>query len=91
MIAYMFVSIKLSKIRLQIKLNFMDIQVQSGGYACGLFAIANATALVHGYEPGKFFFDQLAMRQHLKKCFESRSISLFPVKKTRRAKRSVKK
>ena len=30
------------------------------------FAIANAAALVLGYEPGKFFFDQSAMRTHLK-------------------------
>ena len=30
------------------------------------------------------------MCQHLKKCFENKSISLFPVKKTRRAERRVK-
>ena len=74
----------------EIKLKFMDIQIQSGGYDCGLFAIANAAVLVLGYEPGKFFFDQSAMRTHLKSCFESGSISLFPVKKTRRAKGRVK-
>ena len=45
----------------EIKLKFMDVQVQSGRYDCGLFAIANAAALVLGYEPGKFFFDQSAM------------------------------
>lgn len=42
----------------------MDVQIQSGGYDCGLFAIANAPALVHAYEPGKFFLDQSAMRRH---------------------------
>ena len=30
----------------------------------GLFAIASAAALVLGYEPGNFFFDQGAMRTH---------------------------
>lgn len=29
-------------------LKFVDVQVQTGGYDCGLFAIAFATALVHG-------------------------------------------
>ena len=74
----------------EIKLKFMDVQIQSGGYDCGLFAIANATALVLGYEPGRFFFDQTAMRRHLKRCLESGSLSLFPVKKTRRAEGKVK-
>ena len=53
-----------------IKLNFMDVQMQSGGYDCGLFAIAFATALVLGEKPGGFLFDQQKMRAHLIKCLE---------------------
>ena len=60
------------------------------GDTTGLFAIANATALVLGFELGKFFFDQNAMRKHLRGCFEKGSMTLFPVKKTRRAEGRVK-
>ena len=37
-----------------IKLNFMDVQMQSGVNDCGLFSIAFATALVMGRQPGAF-------------------------------------
>ena len=76
--------------RKEIKLKFMDVQIQSGGYDCGLFAIAFATAIVLGNEPGKFFFDQSVMRRHLKNCLESENMSLFPVKRTRRGEGKVK-
>ena len=32
--------------------NMMDVQKQAGGSDCGLFAIAFATALVNGKQPG---------------------------------------
>ena len=41
----------------EIKLRFMDVQKQSGGYDCGVFAIAFATALAHGINPGKYLFN----------------------------------
>lgn len=37
-----------------IKLNFMDVQMQSGGYDWGLFAIVFVTALVFGKQQGAF-------------------------------------
>ena len=40
----------------------MDVQMQSGTYDCGLFAVAFATALAFGYNPGQYFFDQPSMR-----------------------------
>ena len=58
----------------------MDVQMQSGTYDCGLFAIAFATALVGGEHPGKFLFNQDSMRQHLIKCLELGEITMFPVK-----------
>ena len=36
--------------------------MQSGGYACGLFAVAFVKALVHGEQPRRFLFDQNKMR-----------------------------
>ena len=41
---------------LAINVLFMDVQMQSGGYDCGLFSIAFATALVFGKQPGHFLF-----------------------------------
>ena len=37
-----------------ITLKFVDVQMQSGTYDCGLFA----AALVLGCNPGQYFFDQ---------------------------------
>lgn len=69
----------------EIRLHFMDVQMQAGGSDCGLFAIAFATALALGKQPGQYRFDQTKMRQHLCKCLESRKIKLFPYTKQRRA------
>ena len=57
--------------------------MQSGGYDCGLFVIAFATALVHGEQPGRFLFVQDKMRRHLLKCLQEGELTPFPVKKTR--------
>lgn len=73
-----------------IELKFMDVQMQSGKYDCGLFAVAFACALVCGEHPGKFLFEQQEMRKHLRMCLQQRSISMFPVKKTRRVLDRVK-
>ena len=58
--------------------------MQSGGYDCGLFAVAFATALVHGEQSGRFQFDQNKMRQHLLKCLQEGEMTPFPLKKIRR-------
>ena len=67
-----------------IKLYFMDVQMQSGGCDCGLFAIAFATALVFGKHPGCFLFEQKCMRSHLLHCLESQEMTMFPTRKERR-------
>ena len=64
--------------------------MQSGKYNCGLFAVAFATALVHGQQPGKFMFDQQAMRKHLRLCLQNKVMPMFPIKKTRRVMAKVK-
>ena len=74
----------------EIKMRFMDVQKQSGGYDCGVFAIAFATALAHGFNPGKYLFNQHVMWKHLLKCIEMANITMFPVLKTRRAEDRMK-
>ncbi len=54
----------------EITLNFMNVHIQAGGCDCGLFAIANATALAFGHSPGSFQYNQNKMRQHLFSCFQ---------------------
>ena len=58
-----------------------DIQMgespkQQGGADCGVFAIATATSLAHGKQPGNFHQD--ALRLHLLGCFEKSLPSVFP-------------
>ena len=54
----------------QIRLRHMDVQMQSGGYDCGLFAVAFTTALVHG----RFLFDR-------DKLSAVEELTPFPVRK----------
>ena len=58
------------------------IQKQKGTTDCGLFAIANATAIAHGKNPSKLQFKQKSMRAHLIDCFDliDKHMSLFPCK-----------
>ena len=69
-----------------ITLKFVDVQMQSGTYDCGLFAIAHATALALGEQPGNYLYDQPKMRKHLYKSFQMKTMTLFPLKKERRNK-----
>ena len=73
-----------------VTVKFMDVQMQCGESDCGLFAIAFATALVFGEQPGHFSFDQKKMRSHLMHCFEQQQMSMFPIRKRRRIHSKVK-
>ena len=55
----------LATIESNIKLRYMDVQMQFGAADCGIFAIAFATTLTHGYLPGQYFVCQSAMWAHL--------------------------
>lgn len=57
----------------------IETQKQEGSNDCGLFAIAIATAIVHGADPTRLRFDQVAMRNHLVQCFKDGVMTLFPV------------
>ena len=69
----------------------MNVQMQVGGYDCGLFALAYAIALAQGMLPYSFHLDQPKMRRHLWKCFQKRKIVRFPYTKLRRATESTVK
>ena len=61
-----------------IKVKMTKCSQQTGSRDCGLFAIANCTALAHGSHPSIITFNQDAMRQHLFNCFESFHFTPFP-------------
>ncbi|KAL5515867.1 hypothetical protein EMCRGX_G001108 [Ephydatia muelleri] len=67
-----------------IKLTYVDVQMQQGCDDCGLLAIAFATSLARGEQPGSFFYQQKAMRKHLVDCLEKQNITAFPIQKIRR-------
>ena len=60
------------------ELHFVDVQCQSGGSDCGLFAIATAATLCAGRDPHLASFDQKEMRSHLHRCFSTGELTLFP-------------
>ena len=67
----------------EIQLQYPKVQKQIGGSDCGLFAVAFATAIVFGIKPEQCVFNQQVMRSHLVRCFEERTISMFPMKLNR--------
>ena len=80
----------LNTVESSVTVSFMDVQMQSGEYDCGLFSIAFATALVFEEWPGCFLFDQKEMRIHLLQCFERQQMSMFPIMKRRHSGAKVK-
>ena len=53
-------------------------QKQNNGEDCGLFAIANATAISNGVDPCKIKLIEHLLRTHLMKCFDEGIMTLFP-------------
>ena len=54
--------------------------IQSGYTDCGVFAIAYAVEIAHGYDPASVIFDQSKMRNHLHHCLTSKTLTRFPKK-----------
>ena len=67
-----------------ITVKYMDTQTQCRSTDCGIFAIAFATALANGKQPGGLRFEQPQMRKHLMHCLETQCLSGFPVTRRRR-------
>ena len=57
---------------------YMDVQWQSNGYDCGLFALANATALCSGNDPTSVTFEQSKMRSISWHAWRGIAWCLFP-------------
>ena len=70
----------------QVVVKMMNVQRQTGGYDCGLFAIAFATAIVNGIHPTELTFKQDSMRKHLYECLNKGELTMFPL--VRRSRRS---
>ena len=64
--------------RKALKIIWKNTQIQIGGFECGLFALANATAIAEGNDSSNMSFKQSEMRKHLSKCFETKFITSFP-------------
>ena len=56
--------------------------LQSGYTDCGLFAIAYAVEIAHGYDPASVIFDQSKMRNHLHHCLTSKTLTKCPKNNT---------
>ena len=67
-----------------LKVKFADIQMQRNSYDCGLYAIANATALANGRYPAQESYNNQSttMRRHLIGCIENKFLLPFPTHNT---------
>ena len=55
-----------------------SMQRQRGESDCGLFAVAVATSLLNGEDPGSKSYDQSVMKGHLAVCFHCEELAVFP-------------
>ena len=53
-------------------------QLQKGLCDCGLFCLANATALAQGGNQTYVTWDQSKMREHLAECYKTNRMKVFP-------------
>lgn len=68
-----------------LKVSIMNVQKQKDGFNCGLFAIANATALAFKLNPSEFVYDQSDLRAHFLLCCRNRKIEPFPSIQSRKS------
>ena len=59
-------------------LDLQEVQRQRGLSDCGLFAVAFATSLCEGEDPGAINYIQHAFRSHLTECLEQQKMTAFP-------------
>ena len=62
-----------------VTIKLANLATQKGSSDCGLYAIAILTTLAFGNDPTKIVYHQDEMRPHLKQCFESGTITEFPI------------
>ena len=73
-----------------IEVCYADVQRQSGGSDCGLFAVAFAVSICCFQDPATISFHQKDMRKHLLACLESGEITGFPTRSTGRRPKPAK-
>lgn len=61
-----------------ISVHYIDVQRQSGGSDCALFALAFAADLCAGKDPAGRGYDQKKMRNHLHTCLVTGKVTPFP-------------
>ena len=59
-------------------IRMQEVQSQSGGADCGVFAIAFAVSLCQGKDPCSISLEQPLMRQHLTECLSNQFMTPFP-------------
>ena len=69
----------------EITLEFVDVKKQCGSSDCGVYAVAFATALSLGQDPGALYFAESEMRRHLFNMLKEKKLKMFPVKKKKRS------
>ena len=67
-----------------IDVQIVNVQTQKGTSDCGLFSLAFSTSLCAGANPAEENYIQNELRSHLYKCLESRKITPFPTKRSKR-------
>lgn len=68
-----------------IPVKYGNMQMQSGGSDCRVFALAFATALCHGVDPEMDCYDQSQFRKHFKACLLANKITHQDGKETETA------
>ena len=61
-----------------ITINVQNMDKQTGGRDCGIFAIAYAVSLALGKNPAQYIYFQRQLRSHLLTCLEKQSFTEFP-------------
>ena len=75
-----------------LKVKFSNVHMQTNGNDCGLYAIANATALAFGRDPSKEQYIPSKLREHLIQCLEDKEMRPFPTaKETSKRRKALKK
>jgi len=74
-----------------LKVQFANVAMQTNGYDCGIYAIANATALAHGIDAATQVYIPKLMRKHLFDCLEKNLLTPFPVAQSKKRRNAVKK
>ena len=64
-----------------LKAKFSNVYMQTNGNDCGLYAIANATALAFGQDPSKEQYIPSKLRDHLFQCLENKEMRPFSTAK----------